>query len=270
MFAKLLKYEIKSIGRWYLALYAGIAVLSLVVGFWLSSIINRAQYDYYSSTDSEVILFGGLLVSFGVLVAALLIATFLMVANRFRTSIYGRQGYLTMTLPVDSHSLILSKLLIGTIWYLLSYIMVGISLLIIVSVVLPSTGNNWNELTDGVIQITTDMGYSAPQLILSYFVGTAYSILLVYFAISLGQLFKNARLLLAVVFYFAINFVVGIIQSFLMFFAVQSNGGMYSFLYSNTFAMNSYTYPAIFFKLVLAVAFYFGTHYIMTKKINLQ
>ena len=38
MFGKLLKYEFKSLGKWYLSLYAITGLLSLVIGFWVQTI----------------------------------------------------------------------------------------------------------------------------------------------------------------------------------------------------------------------------------------
>ena len=43
MFGKLLKYEFKSLGKWYLSLYAITGLLSLVIGFWVRTKIGRAH-----------------------------------------------------------------------------------------------------------------------------------------------------------------------------------------------------------------------------------
>ena len=45
MFGKLLKYEFKSLGKWYLSLYAIIGLLSLVIGFWVRTITYRAEHN---------------------------------------------------------------------------------------------------------------------------------------------------------------------------------------------------------------------------------
>lgn len=86
--------------------------------------------------------FGTSSMVFGILIAALFLSTFVLVINRFRSNIYGRQGYLTMTLPVNSHQLILSKLVASLVWYFLAGITALLAIGIVISFVLMST----NEL----------------------------------------------------------------------------------------------------------------------------
>ncbi len=49
--------------------------------------------------------------TFGSLIAGSLLSTLLIIIKRFSKSVFGREGYLTLTLPVNSHQIILSKLL---------------------------------------------------------------------------------------------------------------------------------------------------------------
>ncbi|HGL8784913.1 TPA: ABC transporter permease, partial [Streptococcus suis] len=111
MFKKLLKYEFQSVGKWYLGIYIAAVVLSAVLGFWLQALALRTQAGNTEPGGGEMVLLGTSFMTFGILIAALFLSTFVLVINRFRKNVYGRQAYLTMTLPVSSHQIILSKLL---------------------------------------------------------------------------------------------------------------------------------------------------------------
>ena len=87
-------------------------------------------------------------------------------------------------------------------------------------------------------------------------------ILLIYFSISVGQLFKDHRLLFAILTYIGISIVVGVFGT-LVFTNYLEN------LYNA--AQPLYPNPILaLINIILAFAYYFGTHYIMTKKLNLQ
>ncbi|MCP6280469.1 hypothetical protein NL459_27975, partial [Klebsiella pneumoniae] len=69
---------------------------------------------------------------FGGLSVTLWIATIFLIIRRFKGSVYDRQGYLTLTLPVSEHQIITAKLLGGLVWSILSYIVFILSILIII------------------------------------------------------------------------------------------------------------------------------------------
>ena len=165
-----------------------------------------------------------------------------------------------MTLPVNSHQLILSKLVASLVWYFLAGITALLAIGIVISFVLMST----NELSIPELQ------YVFQQVDISVFIAYALStliesirgILLIYFSISVGQLFRDHRLLFAILTYIGISILSGSIS---MFYYINQGD-----VYADTI---SSLYPNPFFVLlniVLAFGYYFGTHYIMTKKLNLQ
>ncbi len=42
MFKKLLKYEFKSVGKWYLGIDLGVIILSVVLGFWIQALVLKS------------------------------------------------------------------------------------------------------------------------------------------------------------------------------------------------------------------------------------
>ncbi|MDS8315405.1 lantibiotic ABC transporter permease, partial [Streptococcus pneumoniae] len=56
------------------------------------------------------------------------------------------EGYLTWTLPVTPHQILLSKLLSAFVWTLLCMLTMFISGLVIFGIALPITGYSFNEI----------------------------------------------------------------------------------------------------------------------------
>ncbi|HEM5096570.1 TPA: ABC transporter permease [Streptococcus suis] len=260
MFKKLLKYEFQSVGKWYVGIYAGALALSAILGFWLQALNVRTQAGTTEPGGAEMVLFGTSFMTFGILIAALGLSTFFMVINRFRKNVYGRQGYLTMTLPVSSHHIILSKLLASLVWYLLA----GITIILSIGIVLAVLMLGSEEFVIPELQtLIQQLDWSVIFAHLFYsLIESTMGILLIYFSISVGQLFKDHRLLFAILTYIGISIVVGVFGT-LVFTNYLEN------LYNA--ALPLYPSPILaLINIILAFAYYFGTHFIMTKKLNLQ
>ncbi|HEM6339831.1 TPA: ABC transporter permease [Streptococcus suis] len=260
MFKKLLKYEFQSVGKWYVGIYAGALALSAILGFWLQALNLRTQAGTTEPGGAEMVLFGTSFMTFGILIAALGLSTFVMVINRFRKNVYGRQGYLTMTLPVSSHHIILSKLLASLVWYLLA----GITIILSIGIVLAVLMLGSEEFVIPELQtLIQQIDWSVVFAHLFYsLIESTMGILLIYFSISVGQLFKDHRLLFAILTYIGISIVVGVFGT-LVFTNYLEN------LYNAGLPL--YPNPILaLINIILAFAYYFGTHFIMTKKLNLQ
>ncbi|HEL2595185.1 TPA: ABC transporter permease [Streptococcus suis] len=260
MFKKLLKYEFQSVGKWYVGIYAGALVLSAILGFWLQALTIRTQAGTTEPSGAEMVLFATSFMTIGILIAALGLSTFFMVINRFRKNVYGRQGYLTMTLPVSSHHIILSKLLASLVWYFLAGVNIVLSIGIILAVLMLGSGEFVIPELQTLIQ---ELDWSVVFAHLFYsLIESTMGILLIYFSISVGQLFKDHRLLFAILTYIGISIVVGVFGT-LVFTNYLEN------LYNA--ALPLYPSPILaLINIILAFAYYFGTHFIMTKKLNLQ
>ncbi|HEL1812433.1 TPA: ABC transporter permease [Streptococcus suis] len=260
MFKKLVKYEFQSVGKWYVGIYAGALVLSAILGFWLQALTIRTQAGTTEPSGAEMVLFATSFMTIGILIAALGLSTFFMVINRFRKNVYGRQGYLTMTLPVSSHHIILSKLLASLVWYFLAGVNIVLSIGIILAVLMLGSGEFVIPELQTLIQ---ELDWSVVFAHLFYsLIESTMGILLIYFSISVGQLFKDHRLLFAILTYIGISIVVGVFGT-LVFTNYLEN------LYNA--ALPLYPNPILaLINIILAFAYYFGTHFIMTKKLNLQ
>ncbi len=255
MFWNLVRYEFKNVNKWYLALYAAVLVLSVLIGMQVH------YYNYVSFKDSQPVLLFFLALVFGGLMITLGISTIFLIIKRFKGSVYDRQGYLTLTLPVSEHHIITAKLVGAFIWSILSSTVLVLSAFIIVTITVPEWISN-SELIPLV-------GTFLPQLSLmgvSFLLNTISGILCIYLAISIGQLFNEYRTALAVAAYIGTQIVIGFIE---VFFNTSTNFYINSLAgFNDNFYMGASV--GIVEELIFIAIFYLGTYYILKNKVNLQ
>lgn len=243
MFWNLVRYEFKNVNKWFLALYAAVLSLSVIIGIQGSSLSST----YYQ--DKGVVMLVFLSLVFGGLVITLSISTLILIIQRFKGSVYDRRGYLTLTLPVSEHQILSAKLLGAFVWSLTSTLVFLFSLYIIIVMVYP--GAYLSTFAEYILKNYQDNFWLA---LISYISNTLASILCIYLSISIGQLFNEYRTALAVLAYIVIQIVLGFITLNLRI----------------DFDYNWVLSFEIFKDLILSVGFYLGTYYILKNKVNLQ
>ncbi len=243
MFWNLVRYEFKNVNKWFLALYAAVLSLSVIIGIQGSSLSST----YYQ--DKGVVMLVFLSLVFGGLVITLSISTLILIIQRFKGSVYDRRGYLTLTLPVSEHQILSAKLLGAFVWSLTSTLVFLFSLYIII--VMVDSGAYLSTFAEYILKNYQDNFWLA---LISYIFNTLAGILCIYLSISIGQLFNEYRTALAVVAYIAIQVVLGFITLNLRI----------------DFDYNWVLSFEIFKDLILSVGFYLGTYYILKNKVNLQ
>ena len=243
MFWNLVRYEFKNVNKWYLALYGAVLALSALIG------IQARTYNDIPIKESQPILLIFLALVFGGLMITLGISTLILIIRRFKGSVYDRQGYLTLTLPVSEHQIIFAKLLGAFIWSLISSAVLVLSIYIILVIIEPNSVN-FLAFKDLFQQYLDSIGL----YLISFILSTISGILCIYLAISIGQLFNEYRTALAVLAYIVIQIVLGFVGLNLR---IDTNFNMML-----TFE--------IFTDLILIAGFYLGTYYILKNKVNLQ
>ena len=255
MFWNLVRYEFKNVNKWYLALYAAVLVLSALIG------IQAQTYNNLPVKESKPVLLIFLATVFGGLMITLGISTLFLIIKRFKGSVYDRQGYLTLTLPVSEHHIITAKLVGAFIWSIVSTAILVISAFIVLTLTAP----DWFATSDLIPFIETHL----PQIFLtgiSFLLNTISGILCIYLAISIGQLFNEYRTALAVAAYIGIQIVIGFIE---VFFNTSTNFYINSLAgFNDNFYMGASI--GIVEELIFIAIFYLGTYYILRNKVNLQ
>ena len=255
MFWNLVRYEFKNVNKWYLALYAAVLFLSALIG------LQAQTYNHLPVKESQPALLIFLATVFGGLMITLGISTIFLIIKRFKGSVYDRQGYLTLTLPVSEHHIITAKLVGAFIWSVISTAVLALSAFVILIL----TASNWFEISD----LISLAGTYLPQLSLmgvSFLLSTISGILCIYLAISIGQLFNEYRTALAIVAYIGIQIVVGFIELFYRsnpgFYFPSTSGG------ADQFQMG--IIMTILEEVILIAIYYLGTYHILKNKVNLQ
>ena len=243
MFWNLVRYEFKNVNKWYLALYGAVLALSVIIGLQASAIKILPSQDQESiMLVFQAFIFGGLIITMS-------ISTLILIIRRFKGSVYERQGYLTLTLPVSEHQIILAKLLGAFLWSLLSAVVFILSIYIFLVTVDP-------QIIDAYM-IRYFFGHYLDSIglsLISYIFSTVAGILCIYLSISIGQLFNEYRTALAVVAYIIIQTILGFITLNLRI----------------DFDYNWMISFEILKDLILSLVFYLGTYYILKNKVNLQ
>ena len=255
MFWNLVRYEFKNVNKWYLTLYAAVLVLSVLIG------IQAQTYNNLPVKESQPVLLFFLATVFGGLMLTLGISTLILIIRRFKGSVYDRQGYLTLTLPVSEHHIITAKLIGAFIWSLISTAV----LLLCIYIMLLSTNPDEVQLSP-LLSFVGEHFTGFGLIVLSFLLSTISGILCIYLAISIGQLFNEYRTALSIVAYIGIQIVIGFIG---VFFNTSTNFYVNSLAgFNDNFYMGASV--GIVEELIFIAIFYLGTYYILRNKVNLQ
>lgn len=256
MFSKLLKYEFQSIGKWYLLTNLVMIIASTLLGFAVKPTIEQysSSSDTYVRNDPYSLFLVVITLILIGLVFFSIFATLFIIVRRFYTNVYGKQGYLTLTLPVSSHQIIFSKLLAAVIWQIFNYAIIGFSIILF-----STTALGLGKTLSVLPQVIEFLKLDHSDILLYLFsdlLGLFSSVLVIYLAISIGQLFSDRRGLLAFVFYLLINlglFIIGLVISH----QIDDN-------------FTQYLLVRLIAAIVISIISYFATNYIMTHKLNIQ
>lgn len=274
MFGKLLKYEFKSLGKWYFGLYGLTLIVSVILGLMIR------QFRNFGSMDSDIAsAFAGIFsLSFMFLLSALGISTLVIIIKRFYDNILGRQGYLTMTLPVTTHQILLSKITAGIILSISAGITFFLSMLLLTLVVSGEIGTfliAMSQIGQYFAEFFSYFGATTILIHLWFLVLAVEFIIHLYLSMSLGHLAQKNRVFLSYVAFFGLIFAVNIISSILIPNSPLSELN-YIIIRSEQDALqalgnfNNALIFGIVYYIILAAAKYFGVHYIIKNKLNIQ
>jgi len=246
MFWKLVKYELQSIRKWYLGIYGIAILLSIPLGLMLQKFIFVTEQSHQEPSLLFFAFFTLMVFATIIVWGAIYIATIVLIVRRFAKTVFGREGYLTNTLPVSAHQLILSKLLVAFILDIISSLVILLSIGIIAAFCLDM--KDILLATSYFGQILKEIGafyLFIPSTILSMIAG----ILFYYLCISIGNAIQ------AILFFIGFFFGLG---------AALTGDATYTAINNSSYIIS------LVQSLILIAASYFGTYYIMTKRLNLD
>ncbi|MCL2438840.1 MAG: hypothetical protein FWC99_07210 [Coriobacteriia bacterium] len=276
MLGKLLKHEFLASGRIFLPLLALVIAISALTS--LMGIIFEAVG--LLETEAAFFLMGSLLILAAIFVFSAVFSVPLIVfAIRFYKSFLGSEGYLMFTLPVTRHQLVLSRLITGFVWYAVTGLVATVGALIALAGWIPTgtfLDSMWifegmYEGLFGPFGIFSESALAIVTQIISIPVGAISTILMIYLAMGLGQLANNYRIILSIVAYFGILFVTSIASMMITLPITLSTGLNAGFLDMYQFQQTTTIVNVVSLALtaVLCIVMYFGTVYLLNRRLNL-
>lgn len=253
-----MKYELRATARVFLPLYGALLIVSI-----LNRIFTYFDFSMPSSISTVI---------FAMMIAAIFVITFVLTLQRFRKNLLSSEGYLMFTLPVGTDSLILSKLLISALWFLLSGIVVLISLAIMFlnSLDLRAVADGINELiirvNIGSLHLSLYVIEALAGFILSYFSG----ILMLYSCLAVSLLFNKHRGLAAFGAFIGFSIIGQWIGGICMLIADYFDFFRFYDNLSSTAMVHAGLWTIILANAVMACAFYMLTRYMLKNRLNLE
>ena len=277
MLKKLLKYEFKALGRYFLPLYAFVIVLTPIFSFMMR-VGFRDEAGMVTALSALLSTLG-----FISMLLAIFIASYALILVRFYRTTATSEAYLTFTLPATPGQILWSKLLTAVTYELTCFIVIFAAIFSMLFLSGALTLSDINDMFGELFRILREhTNIVAPTLILwliSMLVGAFTSILQFYCSVMLGQLFNSHRVLISIGFYVAIYIAeqfVSTIVSLSEFLTSEpdyyssSVGFEISFLNGLTTGMNSSLIIALIINIVFGAAFFISTIMIMKKRLNVR
>lgn len=266
MLGKLFKHEWKTASKMLLLIHGAVI---------LFAILSRIFLEVSGGLESESIIAGILIFTMVMAIGSTAIFNTIYIANRFYKNVFTDQGYLTNTLPVTPTQIILSKGFVGILWMVIDFMFLCLSMIILFA-----TGRFFSDFAEFMQEFGRALVDATDELsfwltLISMILAPIAMVLEMYFSVSVGNLFSGHKVLGAVGTFIGIYTIQQIITTigmtltgYKIFTVMDSNSVTAQAQVMNT--LNSTLILSLVITIACTAAFWFGTKYIMTKKLNLQ
>ena len=280
MLKKLLKYDWKSVSGLLLILHGILLAYTLIgrigIAFGLSKYGDTLTG---SVTEAYGIVSGIYILIYVFFIMAIMVVTGVYLAARFHKNLFSDEGYLTHTLPVSPAKIMWSKILVSWAWSVIDAVFVVASIMMLV--LFKQTFEPFKNVVCEFFSILAGSYGMQNQVFMILLILTVLAqffgcyTMLVLFSMCLGSLFKTHKILGAVVSFFGINIILSIVSTIIMFavpgwsstgsvsVTAAANGGFIG-------GENSIFLFTFVWNLALAVVFFLGSRYILSRKLNLE
>ena len=280
MLKKLLKYDWKSVSGLLLILHGILLAYTLIgrigIAFGLSKYGDTLTG---SVTEAYGIVSGIYTLIYVFFIMAIMVVTGVYLAARFHKNLFSDEGYLTHTLPVSPAKIMWSKILVSWAWIVIDAVFVVASIMMLV--LFKQTFEPFKNVVCEFFSILAGVYGMQNQVFMILLILTVLAqffgcyTMLVLFSMCLGSLFKTHKILGAVVSFFGINIILSIVSTIIMFavpgwsstgsvsVTAAANGGFIG-------GENSIFLFTFVWNLALAVLFFLGSRYILSRKLNLE
>ncbi len=171
MLGKLIKHELRHSARYTMSIYIAVTVISAVMGL---SLLSSATWL-------------GVMSCFALYAAGFItvIVTLVSVIKNFYDTLFGRQGYLTLTLPVKSSELLISKVIVSFIWIVASFALMALTLVMIFFYAKEKSSGYFTLISDAIsISGILEMLPSASTVIKLLIVASLWAVITIFTYVS--------------------------------------------------------------------------------------
>lgn len=263
MLRKLMKYEFKATARMLLPLYGALIGFAIINKLFIGMNLDTANSQFLNGIPAMISM-----TAYGITMAAVIIVTFIIIIQRFYKNLLCDEGYLMNTLPISTWKNIASKLIVATIWNIVSLCVALVSILIMVY-----KPGVINEIISGISQLFTE-GYNevgvsvymiAIEVIILGLVSTVFNTITIYTAISLGHLANKRKILSSfgafIVLNMIINAIVGVVGSIFTMTVIDVN---------SLSDINALLISIIVISIAITAGLFAVCNYILKNKLNLE
>ncbi len=290
MLKKLMKHEWNALGRLLLPLYGLLLITAPLAGLLSHASASGMVKIQTGNPSIDAFLqagFGILLISLSILFViemfGIVVANIILVAMRFYKTMTGEESYLTHTLPVTMHGLIISKVLIASLFEIFSTVTMLAS-----SLLYGLCSGNTNQVSsffsgledffaifykqNGGVFILPSIGLVL-LLILTIFVTNLH----IFASVALGHLITKHRVAGSFGMYILINYAKQFLTFILIFLYMMFKARNMDSALNNMSETRAISYMLTHFEgilllitiLTLAILYYI-THRVFTRKLNLD
>lgn len=272
MLSKLIKHEFRATSRIMWPVFLGMLALTALMRF-SQLLLNGGHIPWLLQLIGVLLVIGFVMGLF-----ALAFAPLVLSAVRWRDHVLKDEGYLTLTLPVSLHQLLISKLIVSAVWYAAAFIVGVLSLLIAASdwASLRYMPENFVDFFTAFSQMDASLRGHALLILLellgNFVMTISAASLVVYAAFSIGYSFNKHKSLwttvLVLVFFEVAQFTA--IAMIGAFFNADSTRWMNLDVYSAPASVELLLLWGMFGELLFCAIGYAVTWYFTTKKLNLE
>lgn len=281
MLGKVIKYEWRSNSRMLFPMFGLALALSVVIRL-LFTIAPHLWPPVQSLINASSGVFGIFVIT------AISLLTFVFVIIRFYQSTASKEAYLTFTLPVSVDTHLCGRLIVSTIFLIISFIVALLSAFIMIPQLSTLVKHYFTTPVniDGSFIPLAKLPFDIPLsifalLFTSMVVVSIANLLHVYASIAIGSQFKRGRIIASIGAFFVLNIAQSFLSLFLTFPFMQ--------VFTNNISSFDFTYTAIlpsvrsFLNImwatlgismvslvVFSIAFYFITRTCFGKRLNVE
>jgi len=267
MLGKLMKYELKATARTLIPLYIALLAFAIINKIFIGAGLAD-KLEGFGSIPFILSIF-----AYGCTMAAVFIVTFFVIIQRFYKNLLGDEGYLMNTLPVSTVTNLTSKISIATFWNIVSGFVAILS--IIIMAFNPGAFNYFfhelfKALSEGYAQLGFQLYVVIIEIIIAILISLVKSLTMIYASISIGHLFSKHRILSAFGAFIVLNLITAGISSAVGMAFSFSNFNIVFDSIESFYNIHILLLFTILFNLVLFIAYFIITNYILKNKLNLE